>query len=61
MVFLAGRKFVLQDPSKPFIRGMKDRLVVMLNAEDAATSFRQGSTTCTHHALLLTMLLIVIT
>mmetsp|Transcript_25685 Transcript_25685/g.58249 ORF Transcript_25685/g.58249 Transcript_25685/m.58249 type:complete len:312 (-) Transcript_25685:82-1017(-) len=40
VVFLGGRKFVLQDPSGDFIKGMKDRLVVMLNAEDAATSFR---------------------
>ncbi|CAE7572194.1 unnamed protein product [Symbiodinium natans] len=40
VIFLGGRKFVLQDPSSEFIGGMKDRLVVMLNAEDAATSFR---------------------
>lgn len=40
MVFLGGRKFVLQD-SDAFINGMKSRLVVMLNSEDAATTFRQ--------------------
>ncbi|CAE7759653.1 unnamed protein product [Symbiodinium pilosum] len=40
VIFLGGRKFVLQDPSFEFTNGMKERLVVMLNAEDAATSFR---------------------
>lgn len=40
VVFLGGRKFVLQD-SDAFINGMKSRLVVMLNSEDAATTFRQ--------------------
>lgn len=39
VVFLGGRKFVLQD-SDAFINGMKSRLVVMLNSEDAATTFR---------------------
>ena len=40
VVFLGGRKFVMQD-SAAFINGMKSRLVVMLNSEDAATTFRQ--------------------
>ena len=43
VVFLGGRKFVLQDDSDAFINGMKSRLVVMLNSEDSATTFRQGS------------------
>eukprot|EP00931_Biecheleriopsis_adriatica_P068276 TRINITY_DN42251_c0_g1_i1.p1 TRINITY_DN42251_c0_g1~~TRINITY_DN42251_c0_g1_i1.p1 ORF type:complete len:320 (+),score=70.35 TRINITY_DN42251_c0_g1_i1:35-994(+) len=40
VVFLGGRKFVLQDSSQEFIDGMKDRLVVMMNSEDAATKFK---------------------
>ncbi|CAJ1348007.1 unnamed protein product [Effrenium voratum] len=40
VVFLGGRKFVLQDDSDAFINGMKSRLVVMLNSEDSATTFR---------------------
>lgn len=39
VVLLGGRKFVLQD-AKAFMSGMKSRLVVMLNSEDAATTFR---------------------
>ena len=42
VVFLGGRKFVLQDKPDRFLYGMKKRLVVMLNSEDAATTFRHA-------------------
>lgn len=38
--FLVGRGFAVDSNTKGFLDGMKGRLVVMLNSEDAASTFR---------------------
>lgn len=38
--FLAGRKFAMAESTPGFLAGMKERLVVMLNSEDAASTFK---------------------
>ncbi|CAE8598749.1 unnamed protein product, partial [Polarella glacialis] len=38
--FLAGRSFAIKDSSQDFMENMRDRLVVMLNSQDAASTFR---------------------
>merc|ERR1719471_377241 len=40
VVFLGGRNWAVEGSTQSFLAGMKTRLVVMLNAEDAASSFR---------------------
>lgn len=40
MVFLGSRNWAVEDSTVEFLDGMKKRLVVMLNSEDAASSFR---------------------
>mmetsp|Transcript_195 Transcript_195/g.517 ORF Transcript_195/g.517 Transcript_195/m.517 type:complete len:310 (+) Transcript_195:41-970(+) len=46
VLYLTGRTFAVDAKSTTFLDGMRDRLVVLLNSEDAASSFRienQGS------------------
>jgi len=38
--FLAGRNFAVEDQAQTFLAGMKTRLVVFCNSEDAASQFR---------------------
>lgn len=40
VVFLGSRNFAVEDSTRAFLAGMKNRLVVMLNSEDAASQFR---------------------
>jgi len=40
VLYLTGRTFAVDEKSRTFLDGMRDRLVVLLNAEDAASSFR---------------------
>lgn len=40
VVFLAGRPFAVAESTAPFLEGMGSRLVVMLNSEDAASTFK---------------------
>lgn len=41
--FLVGRLFVFEDQTDAFLDEMKDRLVIMLNTEDAASTFSVDS------------------
>lgn len=38
--FLAGRPFAVEDSTQTFLDGMKQRLVIMLNSENAASTFK---------------------
>lgn len=40
VVFLGGRNFAVEPSTQSFLDGMKRRLVIMLNSEDAASQFR---------------------
>jgi len=40
VVFLGGRNFAIEESTQTFLEGMKDRLVVALNSEDAASTFK---------------------